>query len=79
MFEIEQLTVEGQGLFNITDFESYVVETDGARFFRASTMALSSGSANEKRCGADQCPVIDLLHQEVRHVRTADRAELPVL
>ena len=31
-FELEQSTVESQSLFDITDFERYVVETDGARF-----------------------------------------------
>jgi hypothetical protein len=31
-FEIEQSTVESQSLFDITDFERYVVETNGARF-----------------------------------------------
>jgi hypothetical protein len=31
-FEIEQSTVEGQSLLDITDFERYVVETNGARF-----------------------------------------------
>jgi hypothetical protein len=31
-FEIEQSTVEGQSLFNITDFERDVVEANGARF-----------------------------------------------
>ena len=31
-FEVEQSTVERQSLFDITDFERYVVETNGARF-----------------------------------------------
>jgi hypothetical protein len=30
--EFEQSTVESQSLFDITDFERYVVETHGARF-----------------------------------------------
>ena len=42
-FEIEQSTVERQSLFDITDFERYVVETKGARF-SLSTMALSISS-----------------------------------
>jgi hypothetical protein len=37
----EQSTVESQSLFDITDFERYVVETNGARAFLVSTMALS--------------------------------------
>ena len=46
----------------------------------APSAALSdSDLANEKRCGADQCTVVDLLHEEVRDVRTADRAGPPVL
>jgi hypothetical protein len=32
LFEIEQPTVESQSLFDITDFERYVVETNGALF-----------------------------------------------
>ena len=36
-------------------------------------------SANEKRRGADQGTVIDLPHEEVRDIRTAYRAEPPVL
>ena len=72
-----QATVESQSLFDITDFERYVVEPT-ARGFLVSTMALSSGSANEKRRGADQCPVVDEQHEKVRDVSTADRAEPPV-
>ena len=33
-FEIEQSTVEGQSLFNVTDLKRYVVETNSSRFFR---------------------------------------------
>jgi hypothetical protein len=29
--EVEQLTVEGQSLFDITNFQGYVIETNGAR------------------------------------------------
>jgi hypothetical protein len=32
-FEIEQSTIEGQSLSDITDFKGYVVETNGTRFF----------------------------------------------
>ena len=35
-------------------------------------------SANEERRGADQGTVVDLPHEEVRDIRTTDRAELPV-
>ena len=31
-------------------------------------------SANEERRGADQCTVVDLPHEEVRDIRTTDRA-----
>jgi hypothetical protein len=37
------------------------------------------GSANENRRGANQCTVLDLPHKEVRDIRTADRAEPPVV
>jgi hypothetical protein len=36
------------------------------------------GSANEERRGADQDTVVDLPHEEVRDIRTADRAESAV-
>ena len=32
LLQLEQSTVESQSLFDITDFERYVVETNGARF-----------------------------------------------
>ena len=38
--EIEQSTAESQSLLNITDFQRYVVETNGARLF-ASAITLS--------------------------------------
>src|SRR5512132_4459406 len=31
-FEVEQATVERQGLFDVTDLESDMIETDGVRF-----------------------------------------------
>jgi hypothetical protein len=31
-FEVEQATVERQGLFDVTDLESDMIETDGTRF-----------------------------------------------
>ena len=31
-FELEQSTAESQSLFNVTDLERYVIETNGARF-----------------------------------------------
>ena len=31
--EVEQSTVESQSLFDITDFQRYMVETNGARLF----------------------------------------------
>ena len=37
-----------------------------------------SGSANEQRRGTNQGTVVDLSHEEVRDVGTADRAEPPV-
>jgi hypothetical protein len=30
--EFEQSTIESQSLFNVTDLERYVIETNGARF-----------------------------------------------
>jgi len=33
-FEIEQSTVEGQSLFNVTDLKRYVIETNSSRFCR---------------------------------------------
>jgi hypothetical protein len=38
-----------------------------------------AGSANEERRGADQGTVVDLPHEEVRDIRTADRTEAPIL
>jgi hypothetical protein len=32
-FEVEQATVEGESLFDITNLESDMIETDGARLF----------------------------------------------
>jgi hypothetical protein len=37
------------------------------------------GSADEERRGADQGTVVDLPHEEVRDIRTADRTEAPIL
>ena len=42
-FEIEQSTVERQSLFNVTDLERYVVETNGARFSCFSHGTLDNG------------------------------------
>jgi hypothetical protein len=41
-------------------------------------MALSSGLVNEKRRRPDQGTIVDLPHEDVRHVRTADGAEPPI-
>ena len=35
------------------------------------------GSANEERRGADQGAVLDLAHEEIRDIRTANSAESP--
>src|SRR4029078_1927090 len=32
-FKVEQSTIEGQSLANVSDFERYVVETNSTRFF----------------------------------------------
>ena len=75
-FEVEQSTVEGESLLDITDFQRDVVETNGARFF-ASAMAILL--VDEKRRGPDQGAVIDLPDEEVRDVSAADCAEPPVV
>jgi hypothetical protein len=51
-FKVEQSTIEGQSLVDVTDFERYVVETNGTRFFCVIHGALL-GSADKKRCGTD--------------------------
>ena len=45
--EIEQAAVESQSLFNIANFKSDMVETDGARFLCLRHATLSQISAND--------------------------------
>ena len=51
-FKVEQSTIEGQSLADVSDFERYVVETNRTRFF-CIIHGTFLGSPDEKRCGTD--------------------------
>jgi len=51
-FKVDQSTIEGQSLADVTDFERYVVETNRTRFF-CIIRGTFLGSPDEKRCGTD--------------------------
>ena len=50
--KVEQSTIEGQSLADVSDFERYVVETNRTRFF-CIIHGTFLGSPDEKRCGTD--------------------------
>ena len=74
--EVEQTTVKSQSLLNITDFQRYVVQTNGTRLLCFSHGALL---VDEKRRSPDQGAVADLPDDKVRDVSAADCPEPPVV
>ena len=65
-------------LGDVRRFEALDVIVGGLRRSQAVKRSTWSGLPNEERCGADQGTIVDLPHEEVRDIRTADRAESPV-
>ena len=61
-------------LGDVRRFEALDVIVGRLRRSRAVKRSTWSGLPNEERCGADQGTIVDLPHEEVRDIRTADRA-----
>ena len=67
--EVEQWTIKSESLLNITDFQRYMVETNGARLSSAMAILL----VDEKRRSPDQGAIVDL-----RTIKSATSARLIV-
>jgi len=74
--EVKQLTVKGGSLLDITDFQRYVVQTNGAHLL---SFGHDGRLADEKWCGSDLGAVVDLPDDEVRDVSAADNPEPPLV